>query len=340
MSTAISFDPCASSLTGIERRSGVSTQEFMDKYLYPWQPVVLTDAAAEWPALTRWTLDFFREQFGDRSIRVRRGQKHYKTTVGAHVNYIEACSRAGAKSSEKPRYYLRNITIGDEFPELLNDFDVPATCLPNWLERWPLKLLFPLGPKSSAELFIGPPGASVPVIHRDKNMTHSWLSQILGRKRLWLISPLQTDLMYQDPSDPDHSMVNSPNDPDLEHFPAFARAQVASCVLEPGDTIFLPAGWWHAVECTTASISISGNFANGSNFGAFRDMTVLPAFRGGRAKALLNRTLLDCHRVICGLEDTLKSPSRLSPGVKRLAAKQASSGLRRYWNGQSQNRPD
>ncbi len=45
------------------------------------------------------------------------------------------------------------------------------------------------------------------------------------------------------------SMVDL-RDPDLERFPRFTRALEAArqAVLEPGDAIYIPAVWWHAVE--------------------------------------------------------------------------------------------
>jgi len=46
-------------------------------------------------------------------------------------------------------------------------------------------------------------------------------------------------------------MVMSPVDiaaPDLKRFPKFTEAKRLSCVLNPGDVLFMPAFWWHEVQ--------------------------------------------------------------------------------------------
>jgi hypothetical protein len=48
-----------------------------------------------------------------------------------------------------------------------------------------------------------------------------------------------------------------PERPDLGRFPALARAKAASCLLEPGDLLFLPPYHWHHVRSLDVSISVS-----------------------------------------------------------------------------------
>lgn len=305
MPNALPMDYAPPVRNTVERRQNLSFQEFVNEYLFPNRPVILTDAAAGWRALSRWSASFFAQEFRDREVVMAQGKKYFKTTMGDFIQYagIFADVNRGKKVENKP-YYLRNVIISQNFPELLNDFKVHEFFLPNWLERWPLKHLFPLAASSSSELFVGPQGASVPVIHRDRFMTHSWLTQINGRKAFWAVSPEENGLMYQDPADPDHSMVNDIVDPDLTRFPLFAKARVLGTVLMPGETVFIPAGWWHTAECLDLSISISGNFVNSSNFSRFREMTTLSAFAGaGRAKRIMNRAVLKAHGFLYGVMD-------------------------------------
>jgi ribosomal protein L16 Arg81 hydroxylase len=42
---------------------------------------------------------------------------------------------------------------------------------------------------------------------------------------------------------------------DTDRYPLFARACLMDVVLEPGDALFLPAGWWHWVRSLSTSIS-------------------------------------------------------------------------------------
>jgi histone arginine demethylase JMJD6 len=303
----------------LERRSNLTFQEFARNYLYPNRPVILTDASKGWRALTRWNPDFFIREFGDRQVALGKDKKRFKSTVKDFMEYCKTFTEVytGKRVENRP-YYLRNVVVGNIFPELLGDFKVHDFFLPNWLERWPLKRFLPLAESSSSELFVGPPGASVPAIHRDRFMTHSWLSQVAGEKAFWAVSPQENELMYQNAENPNHSMVNSMVEPDLKRFPLFARAKIYSDVLRPGETVFIPAGWWHTAECLNLSISLSGNFVNHSNFSLFRDITTLPAFEGrGRMKKILNRAVLRAHGIAYSMQDAHLIP-RAVPRRARL----------------------
>ncbi|MFL6699899.1 MAG: hypothetical protein ACJ8GJ_22235, partial [Vitreoscilla sp.] len=54
--------------THIEKRSRVSREEFMERYVRGCRPVVLTDMARDWPALRRWSFDELRHRRGAHSL--------------------------------------------------------------------------------------------------------------------------------------------------------------------------------------------------------------------------------------------------------------------------------
>jgi histone arginine demethylase JMJD6 len=301
----------------IDSRCRLSRNEFVREYLYPRRPVILADATSGWSANTRWTPGFFRENFGSRKVPVARGKKFYKISIDDFFEYAKrSCGLRETGEGEEEPFYIRNVTVSQAFPELLEDFKIAQYFRPDWLQAWPLRSLFPPAKTAYAELFIAPPGAKVPLIHRDTYMTHSWMSQIFGRKKFWMVSPEESNFMYQDQRDPDHSLVNSIEQPDLERFPLFARARVRSCMLEPGNTLFIPAGWWHIAESLSVSISLSGNFVNHSNFRDFRATAVLPRFRGdGRIRRLANQGILQCHGIACNLHGSVRRPVVVPPGT-------------------------
>ena len=105
-----------------------------------------------------------------------------------------------------------------------------------------------------SSFWFGPAGTVTPLHHDTLMLFHT---QIVGRKRWRLISPLETPKLYN------HSGVFSPIDvdrPDLVRFPTFALVKMLEVVVEPGETVFLPLAWWHQV--TSLDVSLSFSFSN------------------------------------------------------------------------------
>jgi ribosomal protein L16 Arg81 hydroxylase len=80
------------------------------------------------------------------------------------------------------------------------------------------------------------------------------MAQVYGRKRWRLISPQQTPLLYNYVGV--FSKVDCEN-PDYQKYPLFKNVQIIEEVLQPGEVIFVPVGWWHQVKALNTSISLS-----------------------------------------------------------------------------------
>ena len=109
------------------------------------------------------------------------------------------------------------------------------------------------------------------------------IAQVVGRKTVWLAPPTSSvmEAMYPYPppsptSDSESarnpaanqlapSMTNTAqvdvfSDQDRDRFPLFwkyAVPEALSATLEPGDVLFFPPGWWHAMRSEERSFSIS-----------------------------------------------------------------------------------
>lgn len=95
--------------------------------------------------------------------------------------------------------------------------------------------------------------------NRTKTAAHWDLPQnlacvVLGRRKFTLFPPDQIANLYVGPIDftlagQPTSMVDA-EEPDLARFPRFADALAAAQLaeLEPGDALYLPSLWWHAVH--------------------------------------------------------------------------------------------
>ncbi|PCD02699.1 peptidylprolyl isomerase [Sphingomonas spermidinifaciens] len=77
---------------------------------------------------------------------------------------------------------------------------------------------------------------------------------VAGRRRFTLFPPDQVANLYMGPLEltPAGTPISlvDPADPDLARFPRFADAAktARTATLEPGDAIYIPFHWWHAVD--------------------------------------------------------------------------------------------
>jgi hypothetical protein len=95
--------------------------------------------------------------------------------------------------------------------------------------------------------------------NRVRTATHYDLSEnvacnVAGRRRFTVFPPDQIANLYVGPLEltpagTPTSLVD-PLNPDLDRFPRFAQAwkHAQTVTLEPGDGLYLPYGWWHAVD--------------------------------------------------------------------------------------------
>lgn len=231
----------------VEKRSHVSPGEFFDRYVVGCRPVVLTDVADDWPAMQRWSPDDLKARFGhlDVEVQAERGAnakyeqdklKHRRSVRLA--NFVDQVVAGGATND----YYLtaNNESLRrPEFAPLLDDIgSLPAFCDRSRLDK-------------ESSFWFGPAGTITPLHHDTLMLLHT---QVVGRKRWRFISPLETARLYN--YDGVFSAIDL-EQPDLDRFPELAEVQVLEVVVEPGETVFLPLGWWHQVASLDVSLSFS-----------------------------------------------------------------------------------
>lgn len=244
----------------VERRAGLTRAQFARDYLSPPRPVILTDAISHWRALGRWTPEFFRDEYGDVEIVVD-GEA---MTLGGLIDRIEE------STSDAPAPYLRNQLLAQWPPQLAAEVSPMPDCTqPNWLDS----RFFPSRhPLSSVEVYIGGRGAVFPVLHYDGLHTHAFLMQLHGDKEYIVFSPEQTAFMYpREGLEMNKSRIDDVLEPDPEAFPLFDQAEGLRFELHPGETLFVPAGWWHTARILSSSVTVSVNVVNHANGAAFRN---------------------------------------------------------------------
>jgi hypothetical protein len=92
-------------------------------------------------------------------------------------------------------------------------------------------------------------------MHQDIDMSNVFLTQFHGLKRVVLFPPDQSDLLYRLPFNV-HSIADIDH-PDYDQFPGLKYAKGMSTLIEHGDTIFMPSGYWHHIEYVTGGFGLA-----------------------------------------------------------------------------------
>lgn len=222
---------------------------FKEKYYRTNQPVVIKSLAKDWPAMEKWHWDYFHELVGHQQVALYNNVKSdaytpintaddYKT-FGEYINMIRQGPAAW-------RIFLFNVF--DHAPKLVEDFTWPENYLKGFVKKYPM-------------LFVGGAG-SITHMHFDIDMSHILHTQFVGRKKVLLFPYAEKDKLYRKPfevlSMADFSRFGEADSRlDYEKFPALRAAQGYEVVLEHGDTLFMPAGYWHHMEYLESGFALS-----------------------------------------------------------------------------------
>lgn len=248
----------------VDRRSGLSYADFAAGYLVPQKPVIITDGLADWPALSKWTPEFFKTVHGDKQVTV-------SGTVMRLGDYIDVVLTS---SEARPSPYLSRLLVRQQFPEIAADIlpELKYT-LPDRL-RSRLAVGKTRSPHGIPELLISGVGGRFS-LHVDALHMLGFVTQIHGDKEFMIFAPSDGRYLYP-LEDAKHSAVVNPFAPDMDKFPLFAQATPARFVLRAGETIFNPAGWWHATRILSPSIAMVISTVGASNWNAYADDLARP----------------------------------------------------------------
>lgn len=255
----------------VERLSGISVDEFVRRYRRPRRPVILTDALKDWPALGRFTPEFFRSRYGDQRVKVR----------GREYRLAEIIDLQQASSPDRPAPYPCTLSLAD-CRELLPDV------MPRFGYSLPNRHTHPLMPKGlfetvyHTEIFFGGPNGHFPLLHYDFLRMHAWIAQVYGDKEFTLYEPAQERLLYVDPKAPWLSTVERLHDPDYTRYPLLRQARSYKVTVHAGETLWLPCGTWHTARCLNVGITVAFDQLESGNWREFVNEVVAHQRRLGR----------------------------------------------------------
>lgn len=242
----------------IPRLSGISGARFQAEFYAANRPVILTDLAADWPALTRWTLDYLKARFGHARVRYQENRSaadHRDSFVdhGVEASFSDYIDLVAGSGTTNAYYLIAHDRMLDrpELRPLLDDI------------RFDPAYFDPVDTARRVFFWLGPAGTRTPM-HRD--LGNVWFVQVRGRKRVRLIPSKLMHRVYNEVgyhSEADFDAL------DLDRYPLLRDVPVADVVIAPGEMLFIPLGWWHHVSALDLSITLTGNnFAFPNSFAA------------------------------------------------------------------------
>lgn len=230
-------------LQDIPRVKTITKEDFIKHYFLPQKPVVIERFIEDWPAYSKWSLDYMKELGGhitvplydDRPVDYKDGfnEPHAKMKLSDYINLLK-------REPTKFRIFLWNAI--KELPQLQNDFTFPD---------FGLRLM-----KGIPMLFFGGRD-SYTFMHYDIDLANIFHFHFEGKKQIILFDQKQNKYLYKIP----YSLITREdidfNNPDFEKWPMLKKAHGFQTELKHGEILYIPEGYWHYMRYVTPGFSMS-----------------------------------------------------------------------------------
>lgn len=230
-------------LQEIDRVETITKEDFLKNYFKTQKPLVIERFIEDWPAFSKWNLDYMSEIAGEKMVPLYDNrpvvhedgfnEPHAKMKMSEYIDLLK-------REPTKYRIFLWNLL--KEIPELQKDISYPD---------FGLKLM-----KSLPMLFFGGKD-SYTFMHYDIDLANIFHFQFQGKKEVIMFDQFQNDFLYKIP----HSVITREDinfaDPDYEKWPALKKAKGYKSCLEHGNILYMPEGYWHYMRYITPGFSMS-----------------------------------------------------------------------------------
>ncbi len=229
----------------LERIDAPDRDTFVARYLRPSRPVVLRGVTNNWLPPDQWTPERLATRYGDAHVVAaelaggtladdrKTGVVFRRILLG---EFVASLARPGAAG-----HYVMAPTWN--FPaSFQTDYRVPTYCEG--------------APHLQAKVWVGKAGTVTPT-HRD--VPHNLHVHLVGRKRWMLFPPGNGGRMYSRglfSGMPNFAQID-PERPDFERFPRFRGVTALGGIVHPGETLFIPHGWWHHTRTLDDAVSMN-----------------------------------------------------------------------------------
>ncbi|WMI69233.1 cupin-like domain-containing protein [Mangrovimonas sp. YM274] len=230
-------------LHNIPRIKTITKEDFIANYFKPQKPVVIESLTEDWPAYSKWSLEYMKLVSGDKTVPLYDDRPvHHEDGFNQPHATMKMAEYIDLLKSEPTKYRIFLWNILKEVPELQSDFSFPD---------FGIKLM-----KKLPMLFFGGENSHT-FMHYDIDLANIFHFHFEGSKQIILFNQKQNKYLYKIP----YSLITREDidfsNPDFNQWPALKNVEGYTTQLKHGEVLYMPEGYWHYMKYLTPGFSMS-----------------------------------------------------------------------------------